>query len=149
MDEVYSQLMTVDFPDAITGGLRRRVDQFRGVLERTREVGVLRGAVPHWLNLPPNRGRVLAFAHAACITSSREASMRVRMSASLFWMDWNVPIVNSEQLYMALKRLGRTTELVVYPGEHHGIRKPSYQKDRYERYLAWYARHVKGEPEKK
>jgi translin len=36
MDEVYDVLVTFDFPDAITGGLRRRVDQLRGVLERTR-----------------------------------------------------------------------------------------------------------------
>jgi translin len=36
MDEVYAQLVTVDFPDAITGGLRRTTDMLRGVLERTR-----------------------------------------------------------------------------------------------------------------
>lgn len=36
MDAVYSVLVTVDFPDAVTGGLRRTTDQFRGVLERTR-----------------------------------------------------------------------------------------------------------------
>jgi dipeptidyl aminopeptidase/acylaminoacyl peptidase len=60
--------------------------------------------------------------------------------------DWNVPVQNSEQLYQALRRLGRTTELVVYPGESHGIRKPSYLKDRLERYLAWYDRYVKGAP---
>lgn len=36
MDEIYAVLMTFDFPDAITGGLRRRVDMLRGVLERTR-----------------------------------------------------------------------------------------------------------------
>ena len=36
MDELYDVLVTFDFPDAITGGLRRRVDQLRGVLERTR-----------------------------------------------------------------------------------------------------------------
>jgi translin len=36
MDEIYDMLVTFDFPDAITGGLRRRVDQLRGVLERTR-----------------------------------------------------------------------------------------------------------------
>jgi translin len=36
MDEIYAVLMTFDFPDAITGGLRRRVDVLRGVLERTR-----------------------------------------------------------------------------------------------------------------
>ena len=60
-------------------------------------------------------------------------------------VDWNVPVQNSEQLYLALKRLGRETELIVYPGEYHGLRIPSYQKDRYERYLAWFARFVKGE----
>lgn len=36
MDEVYSLLITIDFPDAITGGLRRTTDQLRPVLERTR-----------------------------------------------------------------------------------------------------------------
>jgi translin len=36
MDEVYDALGAFDFPDAITGGLRRRMDQLRGVLERTR-----------------------------------------------------------------------------------------------------------------
>ena len=36
MDEIYSALVTVDFPDAVTGGLRRTTDQFRAVLERTR-----------------------------------------------------------------------------------------------------------------
>lgn len=60
--------------------------------------------------------------------------------------DWNVPIINSEHLYQALRQLGRTTELVVYPGQHHGISKPSYQKDLYERYLAWYDKYVKSEP---
>ncbi len=58
--------------------------------------------------------------------------------------DWNVPIIGSEQMYQALRRLGRKTQLVVYPGQHHGIRKPTYQKDRYQRYLAWYDRYVKG-----
>jgi translin len=36
MDEIYSALTTVDFPEAITGGLRRNTDMVRGVLERTR-----------------------------------------------------------------------------------------------------------------
>ena len=36
METIYDLLMTLDFPDAITGGLRRRVDSLRGVLERTR-----------------------------------------------------------------------------------------------------------------
>ena len=60
-------------------------------------------------------------------------------------IDWNVPIINSEQLYQALKRLGRTTELVVYPGEYHGFTAPSHIKDRLERYMAWYAHYVKGD----
>ena len=58
-------------------------------------------------------------------------------------VDWNVPINNSEQLYQALKRLGRETQLIVYPDEHHGIQRPSFQKDRYERYINWYDRLVK------
>lgn len=36
MDDIYSLLITVDFPDAVTGGLRRTTDQLRAVLERTR-----------------------------------------------------------------------------------------------------------------
>ncbi len=36
MDDIYEALMGFDFPDAITGGLRRRVDALRAVLERTR-----------------------------------------------------------------------------------------------------------------
>jgi translin len=36
MDDVYGALVTVDFPDAITGGLRRTTDALRAVLERTR-----------------------------------------------------------------------------------------------------------------
>ena len=60
--------------------------------------------------------------------------------------DWNVPILNSEQLYQALIRLGRTTQLIVYPDEHHGISRPTFRKDRLERYLAWYDKYVKGEP---
>lgn len=36
MDDIYSLLVTMDFPEAITGGLRRTTDMVRGVLERTR-----------------------------------------------------------------------------------------------------------------
>ena len=58
--------------------------------------------------------------------------------------DWNVPILNSEQLYQALRRRGIETQLVVYPDQGHGIRVPTYQVDRYERYLDWYNDHVRG-----
>jgi dipeptidyl aminopeptidase/acylaminoacyl peptidase len=57
--------------------------------------------------------------------------------------DMNVPILGGEQLYQGLRRLGRETELVVYPGETHSIRRPSFQKDRYERYIAWYSKYLK------
>jgi dipeptidyl aminopeptidase/acylaminoacyl peptidase len=60
-------------------------------------------------------------------------------------IDWNVPILGSEQMYEALRSLGRTTELVVYPGEYHGFTSPSHIKDRLERNLAWYAHYVKGD----
>jgi translin len=36
MDDIYGVLVTMDFPDAITAGLRRTTDMVRGVLERTR-----------------------------------------------------------------------------------------------------------------
>jgi len=57
--------------------------------------------------------------------------------------DWNVPIMNSEQMYLGMKSLGRETQLVVYPGEHHGIRRPSFQKDRLERYVNWFDKYLK------
>ena len=60
-------------------------------------------------------------------------------------IDWNVPIIGSEQMYQALKSLGRTAELVVYPGEYHGFTTPSHLKDRLERNLAWYAHYVKAD----
>jgi dipeptidyl aminopeptidase/acylaminoacyl peptidase len=53
-----------------------------------------------------------------------------------------MPILNSEQLYIALKRQGVPTQLVVYPGEGHGLSVPSYERDLYERYLAWFDKYL-------
>ncbi|WBL36891.1 hypothetical protein O0235_04845 [Tepidiforma flava] len=36
MDDIYGVLVTIDYPDAMTGGLRRTTDQVRGILEKTR-----------------------------------------------------------------------------------------------------------------
>ncbi len=58
--------------------------------------------------------------------------------------DFNVPIIGGEQMYQALKSLGVDTQLVIYPGQFHGITTPSYVRDRYERYLAWYDKYLKG-----
>jgi dipeptidyl aminopeptidase/acylaminoacyl peptidase len=57
--------------------------------------------------------------------------------------DFNVPLIGGEQMYQALKSLGVDTQLVIYPNQFHGIRIPSYQKDRLERYVAWYDKHLK------
>ena len=57
-------------------------------------------------------------------------------------VDWNVPIINSEQLYLALKRLGVDTQLIVYPDEHHGISRPSYKQDLYQRYIVWLGKYL-------
>jgi dipeptidyl aminopeptidase/acylaminoacyl peptidase len=57
--------------------------------------------------------------------------------------DFNVPLLNSEQMYQALRSLDVETQLVIYPGQHHGINKPSYRRDRLERYLAWYDKYLK------
>ena len=54
--------------------------------------------------------------------------------------DFNVPLLNSEQMYQALRVLGVPTELVIYPGQFHGLTVPSYQVDRLRRYLDWYAK---------
>nr|MBA3543208.1 S9 family peptidase [Chthoniobacterales bacterium] len=56
--------------------------------------------------------------------------------------DYNVPLLNSEQMYQALRTLGVPTGLVIYPGQFHGIRKPSYILDRYQRYLAWFGKYL-------
>ncbi len=59
-------------------------------------------------------------------------------------LDFNVPIQGGEQMYQALRRLGVPTQLVVYPGEWHGITRASFQRDRMERRVAWFDRYVKG-----
>jgi dipeptidyl aminopeptidase/acylaminoacyl peptidase len=56
--------------------------------------------------------------------------------------DLNVPLLNGEQMYQALKSLKRETELVIYPDEPHSFRKPSNRRDRMERMLAWYGKYL-------
>lgn len=60
--------------------------------------------------------------------------------------DVNVPLLASEQMYQALRSLGVPTGLVIYPGEHHGIDRPSFQRDRLERFLGWFDRYQKEAP---
>jgi dipeptidyl aminopeptidase/acylaminoacyl peptidase len=58
--------------------------------------------------------------------------------------DFNVPVQGGQQMYQALRSLNIDTQLVIYPNEYHGITRPSYVRDRYERYLAWYESHING-----
>jgi dipeptidyl aminopeptidase/acylaminoacyl peptidase len=56
--------------------------------------------------------------------------------------DFNVPLAGSEQMYQALRSLGVDTQLVIYPGQFHGITIPSYKVDRLQRYLDWYNKYL-------
>jgi dipeptidyl aminopeptidase/acylaminoacyl peptidase len=57
--------------------------------------------------------------------------------------DFNVPLINTEQMYQALRSLGRDTQLVIYPGEYHGLDTPSYLRDRLQRHLDWFDKRLK------
>jgi len=57
--------------------------------------------------------------------------------------DFNVPLAGGEQMYQALQTLGVPTELVIYPGEFHGFKRPSFIRDRYQRYLDWYGKYLR------
>jgi dipeptidyl aminopeptidase/acylaminoacyl peptidase len=56
--------------------------------------------------------------------------------------DFNVPIAGGEQMYQALKSIGVETQLVIYPGQFHGLTIPSYERDRLQRYVDWYNKHL-------
>ncbi len=57
--------------------------------------------------------------------------------------DFNVPLVGGEQMYQALRSLGVDTQLVIYPGQFHGLTTPTYKIDRLQRYLDWYDKYLK------
>ena len=110
------------FPLALYG-----VDQY--IIQYDEEIG------PPWkVGLEPWNRISYAFLHADQIKTP-----------TLFLggeKDFNVPLAGGEQMYQALASLGVPTQLVIYPNSNHGIARPSYQKDRMERYLAWYAKYV-------
>jgi dipeptidyl aminopeptidase/acylaminoacyl peptidase len=59
--------------------------------------------------------------------------------------DLNLPCLGAEQMYQALRSRGLPTELVIYPGENHGLEVPSYLRDRLQRNIAWYDRFLKAD----
>jgi dipeptidyl aminopeptidase/acylaminoacyl peptidase len=57
--------------------------------------------------------------------------------------DLRVPIGQGEELYTALRLLGRDVEFVRYPREGHGLREREHQLDMCERSLGWFDRYLK------
>ena len=56
--------------------------------------------------------------------------------------DFNVTLVGGEQMYQALKSVGTPAELIVYPGQFHGFTRPSFIRDRYQRWFDWYGKYL-------
>jgi dipeptidyl aminopeptidase/acylaminoacyl peptidase len=62
--------------------------------------------------------------------------------------DERVPLGQAQELFRGLKDRGRTTELVVYPREGHGITEYYHQKDRLTRIRDWVTTYVAADPSK-
>jgi dipeptidyl aminopeptidase/acylaminoacyl peptidase len=56
--------------------------------------------------------------------------------------DWNVPVLNAELFYQSLKKRGIETELVVYPGTHHGGWSDDFERDRLVRVQQWFDKYL-------
>jgi dipeptidyl aminopeptidase/acylaminoacyl peptidase len=55
---------------------------------------------------------------------------------------WNVPVLNAELFYQSLKKRGIETQLVVYPGTHHGDWSDEFQRDLLVRMHQWFDKHL-------
>ncbi len=89
---------------------------------------------PPWKNVEPYLKLSYPFLHADKI-----------VTPTLFMggdKDFNVTLVGGEQMYQALKSVGTTAELVVYPGQFHGFTRPSFVRDRYQRWFDWYDKYL-------
>ncbi len=60
-------------------------------------------------------------------------------------LDYNVPCQGTMQMYQALRSLNISTQLVVYPDQHHSLTVPSYLEDRIQRNIEWYTRYLVSE----
>ena len=45
-------------------------------------------------------------------------------------------------MYQALRDVGTPAELIVYPGQFHGFTRPSFVRDRYQRWFGWYDKYL-------
>ncbi len=57
--------------------------------------------------------------------------------------DWNVPLLNAELFYQSLRKKGVPSELIVYPGVHHGGWPKEFERDYLERVQAWFDKYLK------
>jgi dipeptidyl aminopeptidase/acylaminoacyl peptidase len=89
---------------------------------------------PPWKNVEPYLKLSFPFLHA-----DRIKTPTMFMGGD---KDFNVTLVGGEQMYQALKSVGTTAELVVYPGQFHGFTRPSFIRDRYQRWFAWYDKYL-------
>lgn len=60
-------------------------------------------------------------------------------------IDWNVPLANAEMFYQSLKVKGVDSQLVIYPGMHHGGWPASFEKDYLRRVISWFDQYVKSD----
>jgi dipeptidyl aminopeptidase/acylaminoacyl peptidase len=130
----YTIATTGRFKAATSGAGMGNLLGFYGIDEYIQQYEAELG--PPWKNLAPYLKLSYPFLHADRITTP-----------TLFMggdKDFNVPLAGGEQMYQALKSIGTPAELIVYPGEFHGFKRPSFIKDRYQRWFAWYDRYVKG-----
>lgn len=58
--------------------------------------------------------------------------------------DFNVPLVGGEQMYEALRTLHVPAALIVFPQEFHIFTRPTYIRDRYQYWLNWFNKWVRG-----
>jgi dipeptidyl aminopeptidase/acylaminoacyl peptidase len=59
--------------------------------------------------------------------------------------DWRCPVEQAQRLYVALKRRGVPTELLLFPGEGHELSRsglPSHRLARFSAVLDWWSRHL-------
>jgi dipeptidyl aminopeptidase/acylaminoacyl peptidase len=134
---VYAIATTQRFRGAVAGASGINVYALYGTDQYVEQYDLELGAP--WANPALYQRLAFPFLHA-----DRIRTPTLFMGGAL---DFNVPITGSEQMYQALRRLGVPTQLVVYPGEWHGISRPSFIRDRMERRVAWFDRYVKGTPE--
>ena len=57
--------------------------------------------------------------------------------------DWNVPLLNAELFYQSLRKRGIDTQLVVYPGAHHGGWPKEFERDYLKRVREWFDKYLK------